>query len=233
MTRKLEKCERIVEQAGRRWRVTVAQDAGERVAAERDRARYKAIVATQTDWIARQRPDGRLTFVNQAYCQWMGMTADQLLSPDYCGLDLVDDPEDLARSTPTGPRSAPSGRRPINELRTRHPDGSKRWEQWTDTAIFDADGTVVEYQLVGREITEQKQTEIALAEQRGALPQRRRIAERPDHPRSPRRPGDLRQRRLLPLHGHDREQLLDPSWDDLSPLSAEDRARILADVGRA
>jgi PAS domain S-box-containing protein len=153
---------RIVEQHGRRWRVRVVQDAGERVAAERDRTRYKAIVDTHTDWIARERPDGTLTFVNEAYCQWMGMTREQLLSADHCGLDLVDDPDDLARFRANRAALRPERASAVNELRTRHPDGSKRWEQWTDTAIFDCNGAVVEYQLVGREITEQKQTEIAL-----------------------------------------------------------------------
>jgi PAS domain S-box-containing protein len=42
------------------------------------------------------------------------------------------------------------------------PDGEIRWQRWSDRAIFDKNGQVVEYQTVGRDITEQKQAEAAL-----------------------------------------------------------------------
>jgi signal transduction histidine kinase len=43
------------------------------------------------------------------------------------------------------------------------PDGSVRWQRWSDRAIFDKKGTIVEYQSVGQDITEQKRAEDALA----------------------------------------------------------------------
>jgi len=39
------------------------------------------------------------------------------------------------------------------------PDGSTRWQRWSDRAIFDPNGRVIEYQSVGRDITEQKELE--------------------------------------------------------------------------
>jgi signal transduction histidine kinase len=42
------------------------------------------------------------------------------------------------------------------------PDGSTRWQRWSDRAIFDPDGRIVEYQSVGRDITERKVAEEAL-----------------------------------------------------------------------
>jgi signal transduction histidine kinase len=39
------------------------------------------------------------------------------------------------------------------------PDGSIRWQRWSDRAIFDEKGRIVEYQSVGRDITEQKELE--------------------------------------------------------------------------
>ena len=225
----LARRERLVEQDDRRWRVTVEQDIGDRVAAERDRRRYQAIVEAQTDWIARQRSDGRLTFVNDAYCSWMGMSRDQLLGPDYAGLDLVDDPADLARFHAN--RAALSPARPtlVNNLRTRHPDGSRRWEQWSDTAIFDEAGQVIEYQLVGREITDQMLAEAAL---RASEERYRNVVESQNDLITRVRPdgratfvNDAYCRHM----GMSRDQLLDPTWDDLSPLSPEHRAAILAD----
>ena len=42
------------------------------------------------------------------------------------------------------------------------PDGNTRWQRWSDRAIFDTDGRVVEYQSVGRDITNTKEAEEAL-----------------------------------------------------------------------
>ena len=49
------------------------------------------------------------------------------------------------------------------------PDGSLRWQRWSDRAIYDTDGTIVGYQSVGRDITEQKKTEIALTTSQSRL----------------------------------------------------------------
>ena len=34
------------------------------------------------------------------------------------------------------------------------PDGSVRWQRWVDRAIYDDTGNIVEYQSVGRDITD-------------------------------------------------------------------------------
>ncbi len=44
------------------------------------------------------------------------------------------------------------------------PDGSIRWQRWSDRAIFGPSGTITEYQSVGRDITKEKATEAALQE---------------------------------------------------------------------
>jgi C4-dicarboxylate-specific signal transduction histidine kinase len=42
------------------------------------------------------------------------------------------------------------------------PGGEARWQQWRDRAIFDDHGRVVEYQAVGRDVTERKHAEDAM-----------------------------------------------------------------------
>ena len=37
------------------------------------------------------------------------------------------------------------------------PLGEVRWQRWSDRAVFDKDGHIVEYQSVGRDVTEQKE----------------------------------------------------------------------------
>ena len=49
------------------------------------------------------------------------------------------------------------------EHRIIMPNGAERWQRWSDRAIFDEDGTILEYQSVGRDITEIKSTEIELS----------------------------------------------------------------------
>ena len=44
-----------------------------------------------------------------------------------------------------------------------------RWQRWSDRAIFDENGTVTEYQSVGRDVTEQKLAEEALRASEASL----------------------------------------------------------------
>ena len=47
-------------------------------------ARLRGIIETQTEWITRRDADAKpYTFVNEAYCRYMGMTREQLTAPDY------------------------------------------------------------------------------------------------------------------------------------------------------
>ena len=49
------------------------------VALRQSEARYRAVVEGQTEFILRLRPDGVLTFVNDAYCRYRGLPRDVLL----------------------------------------------------------------------------------------------------------------------------------------------------------
>jgi transcriptional regulator with GAF, ATPase, and Fis domain len=48
-----------------------------------------------------------------------------------------------------------------NEHQVNAPDGEVRWQLWINRGIFDAQGQVLEYQAVGRDITEQKRAQEA------------------------------------------------------------------------
>ena len=124
-------------------------------------ARYRALVETQTEFVLRQLPEGRLTFVNEAYCRYVGLPREELLSGRFNGLDLMA-PEDRPRFDEHLRGLTPERPTATMETRAILPDGSKRWERWVDTGIFDADGSLVELQSTGRDITDQKQSEIEL-----------------------------------------------------------------------
>ncbi len=144
---------------------SVGRDITERKQAEfalrENEARYRALVETQTEFVLRQLPEGRLTFVNEAYCRYVGRPREELLSPAFNGLDMMV-PEDRPRFDAHLRRLTPERPTAVMETRAVLPDGSLRWERWVDTGIFDANGQLIELQSTGRDITDQKNGEMEL-----------------------------------------------------------------------
>ncbi|MGB7440175.1 MAG: PAS domain S-box protein [Coleofasciculaceae cyanobacterium] len=119
-------------------------------------ARYRAIVEDQTELICRFKPDRTLTFVNDAYCRYFGKKQEQLLGDSFM------------------PRVSPEDREVINqainslcqeqpiityEHRVILSSGDIHWQQWTNRAMFNRQGNVIEYQAAGRDISKLKQAE--------------------------------------------------------------------------
>ena len=124
-------------------------------------ARYRAVVEHQTEFIVRWRPEGTRTFVNEAYRNYFGLTPEQALSDTFMPLVAEEDRaailEKMSRLT-TG-----TARFEMDTHRVIKPDGSVAWQEWVDQAIYDETGQLVEFQSVGRDVTERKRTEEALA----------------------------------------------------------------------
>jgi PAS domain S-box-containing protein len=127
--------------------------------------RYRAIVEDQTELVCRFAPDGTLTFVNEAYCRYFGRRREDLVGGRF--MPLV--PEEDHRTIEDHLASL-TGQSPVASVEHRVilPDGQVRWQHWTDRAIFDARGQVIEYASVGRDITERRQAEEALREAKEA-----------------------------------------------------------------
>ena len=115
--------------------------------------RYRAIVNTQNEFLNRFVPGGILTFVNDAFCRSVGLPREELLGKSFLPFVQEEDRSALIKSlaelTPENPT--------LDTVdRLVYPDGNLHWQNWTSTAIFDNDGKIIEYQAVGRDITEQK-----------------------------------------------------------------------------
>jgi len=118
--------------------------------------RYRAIVQDQTELICRFQPDGVLTFVNDAYCQYFDKDHDELLGDTF----LPRVPEEDRTFVATQFSSLNHNKPVITyEHRVILDNGDMRWMQWTDRAIFDKAGFLVEYQAVGRDVTDRKVAE--------------------------------------------------------------------------
>jgi PAS domain S-box-containing protein len=121
--------------------------------------RYRAVVHSQNEFIARFLPDGTITFVNDAYCRYFGVQCTDIIGhrsqAQYPGSEREMIRTHLLSLSPENPAGT-------IEHRVITPDGGCRWQQWNDRAIFSDTGVLLEYQSVGRDITDQKQAEDAL-----------------------------------------------------------------------
>jgi PAS domain S-box-containing protein len=120
---------------------------------------YRAMVNDQTEFICRFLPDGTFTFVNEAYCTYFNRTYDQFIGHAFTPVLYKDDIQQVQNFFKSLTPEHPVG---TIENRCVMPSGEVRWQQWSDRAIFDDFGNVLEYQSVGRDITRQKQAELAL-----------------------------------------------------------------------
>ncbi|MDO9325868.1 MAG: PAS domain S-box protein [Methanoregula sp.] len=133
----------------------------------RSRQRYQAVVEDQTEFICLFQPDGTHVFVNDAYCRYFGKGREEIIGSRFRPKIHPDDAAAVRRFFST---LTPANPVDLIEHRIILPDGSIRWLRWSDRAIFDPAGGVIEYQSVGRDITLRKEAEIALekSEQRNA-----------------------------------------------------------------
>lgn len=124
-------------------------------------ARYRAILEDQTELICRWLPDGRLSYVNEAYARYYGKDRQELINrnfiPHIPDEDLSMIREETARLSPQNPVTSFEHRIILDDL------GEIRRQSWTHRAIYDASQNLVEYQAVGRDVTKRVQAQEALA----------------------------------------------------------------------
>ncbi len=121
-------------------------------------ARYRDLLDTQNDVITRVDAHGRLTFVNRAFCRNFGVEAGAVLGTAF-KLEVLQS-EPAATDAPAEP-----GRRVRFEQLISTQSGA-RWFAFEQHAVSSDDGQVTEQQLIGRDITEQRRIQEALAEAR-------------------------------------------------------------------
>ncbi|HEX2698116.1 MAG TPA: HD domain-containing phosphohydrolase, partial [Anaerolineales bacterium] len=123
---------------------------------------YRAVVENQTEFIVRWKPEGTRTFANEAYRRYFGLTPEQAVSSGFMPLIVEEDrravEEKIARLRSGLVQVETETHRVIK------PDGSIGWQEWTDQAILNNEGEIIEFQSVGRDITERKRAEENLAE---------------------------------------------------------------------
>jgi diguanylate cyclase (GGDEF)-like protein/PAS domain S-box-containing protein len=130
-------------------------------ALQESEARFRGIVQDQTELISRFDRKGRLTYVNDAFCQFFGRSYPEWIDKRWSPLASADDLErvetELARL---------SLHQPVVTLEYRVTDarGRLRWMQFVYRALYDAEGHRIETQAIGRDISDLHEAMQALGE---------------------------------------------------------------------
>jgi diguanylate cyclase (GGDEF)-like protein/PAS domain S-box-containing protein len=116
-------------------------------------ARYRGVVDDQTELVCRYLPDATLTFANRAFGEFFGCDQNALGNIKLLDLRPASERAQLLERLQSSP-AAPGVRTHVE--REVSLDGSLRWYQWTDRALVDESGAVVEFQSVGHDVTDQR-----------------------------------------------------------------------------
>ncbi len=121
--------------------------------------RFRAVVEDQTDLICRFEPDGRLTFVNEAFCRFHRKSATELIGTNFFQTLSEEDaaiPLNCINSLPAG--------QPVISFdhRLSSPDELEVWHQYRVRRLFHEKTDTWEFQAVIQDITQRKRSEEAL-----------------------------------------------------------------------
>ncbi|MFW5735651.1 MAG: PAS domain-containing protein, partial [Oceanidesulfovibrio sp.] len=105
-------------------------------------ARYRGILEDQTELICRYLPDGRLSYVNEAYARHFGKTPRELINTNFIP-HIPEEDVVLIRSCIAG--LSPENPVTSFEHRVILDNGEVHWHHWTHRAIYNAHNELVEY----------------------------------------------------------------------------------------
>jgi len=132
-------------------------------ALQESEGRYRAVVEDMPVLICSFLPGGEIAFVNNAYCEYFGKTFEELVGTNF--LSLIPESEQKAVMDNISGLKVESPTQ-SHEHKVITPNGERRWQSWTNRALFDEQGKAVGYQSIGMDITVRKQAEEALRQER-------------------------------------------------------------------
>jgi len=121
--------------------------------------RFRAVVDDQTDLICRFKPDGTLTFVNEAFCRFHGQSSRELIGTPFFQTFSAKD-----AAVPLSYFNALPADEPVvafdHSLRGR--GEQLLWQQYRIRRLFQENGETLEFQAVIQDITHRKRSDEAL-----------------------------------------------------------------------
>lgn len=165
---------RQAEQALREVNETLEQRVLERTRAlQASEERYRTLVERMSEGLIQSDQEDRIVFANDRLCEFTGYTRDELFGQSVFEF-LLPTPADSLLI-----RKRLSFERPVTdqyEMQIRCKSGEQIWVQVGRSPLFNSTGAIAGAIMVYTDITERKQVEAALANERGLLAQR--VAER-------------------------------------------------------
>ncbi|NOU35659.1 MAG: PAS domain S-box protein [Kiritimatiellaceae bacterium] len=130
-------------------------------ALEESEMRYRGLIEAQSNFIVRIDTEGLFTFVNEAFCRFVGRSRSELVGTDSRSFVYYDDLAILNKAIEALVSRRERGVTIEHRMRART---RTAWVQWENIAVFDESGRVVEIQSVGQDITERRRIYEALQE---------------------------------------------------------------------
>ena len=128
-----------------------------REALQRSEFKYRELVQNANSIILRMDSQGNVTFFNEFAQQFFGYTEDEILGRNVVG-SIVPKTDSELRNLAAMIRDI--GLNPEehanNENENMRKDGGRIWVSWTNKAIYDEDGNILEILCVGNDVTERK-----------------------------------------------------------------------------
>lgn len=121
-------------------------------------SRYRDLLDCQNDIIIRRDTSGHLTYVNSAYSKIFGVDQKQALGPKFSPVIVAGDKSPELDNT-----SKQSRNRYMQCLLTVN---GRRWISWEEFPVLDDELKIQEIQSIGRDVTDQKETEDELQKAR-------------------------------------------------------------------
>jgi PAS domain S-box-containing protein len=137
--------------------------------------RYRSVVEDQLEYIVRWHGNGVRTFVNESYCQARLASREELIGKSFMPAIVEEDCDALQRKLAT---VSPDHPVVVDEHRVVKRDGSMSWERWTNRALFDEEGKLIEFQSVGSDVTERRKLEKQAEDRVVAAAQLRALSDR-------------------------------------------------------
>ncbi|TVQ12180.1 MAG: PAS domain S-box protein [Bacteroidetes bacterium] len=114
-------------------------------------SRYRTMVQEQSDLVVRWKADFSITFANNSFCNFVGKPLEKLLGANWISLmNARENKEEIREFL----KRAQNNQSSVFGTELQNKNQEKVVFQWLNSPVSDTKGKVIEYQSVGRDITE-------------------------------------------------------------------------------